>query len=367
MDSISDFRKENRDVQTPSMRLFAYFVLLFFFIFLLSQLLNEIVGIYKLAEFNKIKELVDKAFNLAAGYNEVIVTLFSLFLAFIFILPIAWIYTITKEDELFDPSLVQTIVVLAMAVTGVMIVVGSDLARAFGLAAVVAAVRFRNTLKDTKDAVYVFIAISIGMGCGTEVYHIAVFLSLCMTITMYLLWIVQFGKIFRHQTTPMTVKMKNGSNSKEKTFDKNIKYFYDQSTAEAYQQVGKELEHEIRLMQLVNSVENGDKKKANAVLIIETGDLQKTQQQAEQVLFENDGRWQLAKVISPGNTKATLIYVGRLSKGIIASVLVDTLYTNCTSAITNIELRSFKGVKFSKNSNKPENYDKKTKPVVEES
>jgi hypothetical protein len=72
-------------------------------------------------------------------------------------------------------------------------------ALAFALGGIVAAVRFRTTLKDTKDAVYVFLAIGVGLASGA--FHIAVagILSIVFNaVILYLFW-SNFGNIYADQ------------------------------------------------------------------------------------------------------------------------------------------------------------------------
>ncbi|MDZ7344955.1 MAG: DUF4956 domain-containing protein [candidate division KSB1 bacterium] len=329
-------------------RLIAYYALLFFFMFLTSLLLQEVANTFELQKLETFSQLIHDAFNLWAQFDRVAVTLFSLFLSFIFILPIGWVYTLTKEEEDFDPSLVQTIVVLAMVVTGVMVVVGSDLARAFGLAGVVAAVRFRNTLKDTKDAIYVFIAVAIGMGCGYGVYPIAVFLSVIMSLTMFLLWKYQFGSSLRK------VALTTNEGKTGKGQPKALQKIYAQGSAEAYQRIEHDLQRQIRLMQQAEFFADKNGKKANAGLIIESSDARRAQKQIDNVLASFGGRWQLTNVTTNAPGKLTLEYVGRLPKETTAAALIDALQENGTTTITDIEFRSLKGLKNPKAQNKSE-------------
>jgi hypothetical protein len=77
---------------------------------------------------------------------------------------------------------------LPVVVTSILIVVANSLALAFSLAGIVAAVRFRNNLKDTRDAVYIFAAIGIGFASGVGVLVIAAFLSIFFCVLELLLW-----------------------------------------------------------------------------------------------------------------------------------------------------------------------------------
>jgi uncharacterized membrane protein YhiD involved in acid resistance len=326
-------------------RLIAYYALLFLFIFQASLLLHEIGVNYNLEGFKMINGLIDKAFNVSMGFDEVAYTFFALLLSFIFTLPIAWVYTLTKDEENFDPSLAQTVVVLAMVVTGVMIVIGNELARAFSLAGVVAAVRFRNTLQDTKDAVYVFIAVAIGMGCGAQVFHIAVWLSVIMSITMYLLWKYQFGKSLRRAST--LARLASGG--------KEVKKLYETTSAEALQHLERELEQQVRLMQWADMRADQDKgkKKSNAALIIESSDAYQAIAEVDKVLDSYGGRWQLANITSNAPGRSTLEYVGRLPKEVMPATLVDAIQQNGSAAIIEVTFRSLKGLKSPRALNKP--------------
>ncbi len=70
------------------------------------------------------------------------------------VLPVALVYVRTRTRRKYDASLVQTVIVLPITVAAILIVVQNSLALAFSLAGIVAAVRFRNTLRESRDAVY---------------------------------------------------------------------------------------------------------------------------------------------------------------------------------------------------------------------
>src|SRR2546430_11285380 len=75
---------------------------------------------------------------------------------------------LTKQRQGYDPSVVQTVILLPVAVAGIVAVVQNSLVLAFSLAGLAAAVRFRNTLKDSKDAVYIFVAMGVGLAAGGQ-------------------------------------------------------------------------------------------------------------------------------------------------------------------------------------------------------
>lgn len=107
--------------------------------------------------------------------------------------PAAWIYMRTKPKARYDASLVQTVIVLPVVIAGVVLIVRDSVALAFSLAGIVAAVRFRNTLRDTKDAVYIFLAIAVGLAAGVQSFSVAFVVSLFFVLLALVLWRFDIG------------------------------------------------------------------------------------------------------------------------------------------------------------------------------
>jgi len=82
--------------------------------------------------------------------------------------------------------------VLPLVVAGIVVLVQYSLALAFSLAGIVAAVRFRNTLDDSKDAVYVFLATAIGLAAAVNV-PVAAVISILFNVTVLSLWYTDFA------------------------------------------------------------------------------------------------------------------------------------------------------------------------------
>ena len=107
--------------------------------------------------------------------------------------PVAWMYMRTKPKLRYDPSLVQTVIVLPVVISGVVLIVRDSIALAFSLAGIVAAVRFRNTLRDTKDAVYIFLAIAVGLAAGVQSFAVGFVVSLIYVAVVLVLWRFDIG------------------------------------------------------------------------------------------------------------------------------------------------------------------------------
>lgn len=107
--------------------------------------------------------------------------------------PVAWAYMRTKPKVRYDASLVQTVIVLPVVISGVVLIVRDSVALAFSLAGIVAAVRFRNTLKDTKDAVYIFLAIAVGLAAGVQSFAVGLVVTVIFLLVIIVLWRFDVG------------------------------------------------------------------------------------------------------------------------------------------------------------------------------
>jgi hypothetical protein len=116
--------------------------------------------------------------------------------AFLLVLPLAFVYVRTRTRVKFDHSLVQTVIMLPIVVTAILVVVRDSLALAFSLAGIVAAVRFRNTLKESGDAVYIFGSIGIGFATGIHALSVAAALSVVFVVVELALWKFDFSAEF---------------------------------------------------------------------------------------------------------------------------------------------------------------------------
>jgi hypothetical protein len=108
-------------------------------------------------------------------------------------LPVAWVYLVTRAKRGYQQSVVQLLVILPAVVAGIVLLVKYSLALAFSLAGIVAAVRFRNTLDDSKDAVYVFLATAIGLSAAVNL-PVAAVLSVGFNVIVLALWYSDFGR-----------------------------------------------------------------------------------------------------------------------------------------------------------------------------
>lgn len=109
-------------------------------------------------------------------------------------LPVTWVYMAVRSGTEYDQSLVNTILVLPIVVTGIVIIVQNSLALAFSLAGIAGAVRFRNSLKSSGDALFILLAVAIGLSAGIGAVELAAVLSIALNYCFCLLWIAEYGE-----------------------------------------------------------------------------------------------------------------------------------------------------------------------------
>jgi hypothetical protein len=109
-------------------------------------------------------------------------------------LPVSWIYMGTRTTEEYDQSLISSILILPVVVTSIVIVVQHSLALAFALGGIAGAVRFKNSLKSSGDALYILLSVGIGLAAGIGAVELALVMSIAFNYCFVLLWISEYGE-----------------------------------------------------------------------------------------------------------------------------------------------------------------------------
>jgi len=142
--------------------------------------------------FESIQIGASRVGNLAESIIWLAIAVFG---AILTVLPVSWTYMACRSHKEYDQSLVETIMVLPIAVTSIVIIVHNSLALAFSLAGIVGGVRFRNTLKSSGDALYILLAIGIGLSAGIGALEIALVMSMLFNYVFLVLWATDYGAL----------------------------------------------------------------------------------------------------------------------------------------------------------------------------
>jgi hypothetical protein len=192
----------SRLIQNPIARVVAYYILLFAGAGLLVELVPQSAVLFSGGIAQTPAEIDAGVRDVFSGQTPIFASptgtplaeVFGMVSAFALMLPVTWIYILTRRRKGFLQSVVQTLVILPIVVAGVVFMVKNSLALAFSLGGIVAAVSFRNTLRDTKDAVYIFLATGVGLAAGIQSVAFAAALSITFNVVILLLWWTDFGR-----------------------------------------------------------------------------------------------------------------------------------------------------------------------------
>jgi ABC-type tungstate transport system substrate-binding protein len=108
--------------------------------------------------------------------------------------PISWVYFITTRDSRINRSFAQTMLILPIIVAAIANIVQNSIPLAFSLAGIVAAVRFRFTLTDPSHTLYIFAAITIGLGAGIAAVGVSLLISIAFVYLTLVLWRLDYGR-----------------------------------------------------------------------------------------------------------------------------------------------------------------------------
>jgi hypothetical protein len=109
-------------------------------------------------------------------------------------LPVTWVYMATRTSDEYDQSIISTILILPSVVTSIVVVVQHSLALAFALGGIAGAVRFKNSLKSSGDALYILLSVGIGLASGIGAVELALVMSLAFNYCFVALWISEYGE-----------------------------------------------------------------------------------------------------------------------------------------------------------------------------
>lgn len=140
-----------------------------------------------------LKEL-ERSGNLTSNITFIDVAS-ALGLSFLLSLVIAWVYRYTHKGVSYSQQYVHTLVLMGTVVSLIMLIIGSNVARAFALVGALSIIRFRNAMKETRDVGFIFLAMAVGMAVGTRFFLLAVFSTFILSgIVIILARFDMFGK-----------------------------------------------------------------------------------------------------------------------------------------------------------------------------
>ena len=138
---------------------------------------------------------------------------------------IAQVYRWTHRGTGYSQSYVQSLLLLGLVTTLIMVVVGSNIARAFSLVGALSIVRFRNAIKETRDVAFIFFVMAVAMACGTRFYTVAMLATLLNCGVVVMMHFTNFGSSRIQPEQLLCVQLPHG-NQPEKTLETTLEKLF---------------------------------------------------------------------------------------------------------------------------------------------
>ncbi len=106
---------------------------------------------------------------------------------------------LTHTSERRDKAVIHSQISITIISSVIIMVIGYNVASAFGLFGILSLIRFKTTLKDTKDTTIFLFAVTIGMSCGSGLYRVALVGSAVIIPVLFILKyvpILKFGQSY---------------------------------------------------------------------------------------------------------------------------------------------------------------------------
>ncbi|MFP4367870.1 MAG: DUF4956 domain-containing protein [Bacteroidales bacterium] len=106
---------------------------------------------------------------------------------------IAFLYKYTYSGLNYSATFTVSLIMLTMITAIVIMVIGNNLARAFGMVGAMSIIRFRTAVKDASDIMFIFFALTIGLASGVKLYSIAVLGTLVVGLVYFIISKMNFA------------------------------------------------------------------------------------------------------------------------------------------------------------------------------
>ena len=162
-------------------------------------------------------------------------------------LVIAKVYQATHRGVSYSQSYIHSLFLMALCTGVVMMIIGSNIARAFSLVGALSIIRFRTAVKDVRDTAYLFFAIVVGMGCGTGFFLQTITFTL---VVSGILWgLHATGYALKNETEEvLKVRFRRGS--------------------DAPRAIDRYLEERVGEARLINTIRNFDREEDTHVYVV---------------------------------------------------------------------------------------------------
>lgn len=119
-----------------------------------------------------METMLDQFLRYEPGLSWQVIT-FSLLISFVFCQMIAAVYSWTFRGLSYSRGFVIALALTGVVATLLMLAIGNNVARGLGLLGTLAIIRFRSTMRDVRDMMFIFASLAVGIAVGVQAFQIA--------------------------------------------------------------------------------------------------------------------------------------------------------------------------------------------------
>ncbi|HEX9129917.1 MAG TPA: DUF4956 domain-containing protein [Gemmatimonadaceae bacterium] len=257
--------------------------------------------------------------------------------ALVLILPVTWVYMSARPSGgQHNQNVVQTLIILPLVVAGIVFIVQNSLALAFSLAGVVGAVRFRTTLRDSRDLVYIFLSIVVGFAAGVQSLAVGAVISIVFNFVLVLTWHYDYGRNMLMPTAsaqwsrPLQALASPTGDHQIPDRDLILSLTPENAAALA--------DRFTRVQKAVGSKKK--KPRFDSILTVTTDVVPEAQGRIEDVLERMTKRWSLDEIVTNVGKPSEIYYLTRLRKSFPRDVLLTAIHQSAGDFISTADLET---------------------------
>ena len=275
-------------------------------------------------------------FGLGSLLGVALTTVLILIGALVLILPVTWVYMSARPSGgQHNQNVVQTLVILPLVVAGIVFMVQNSLALAFSLAGVVGAVRFRTTLRDSRDLVYVFLSIVVGFAAGVQSLAVGAVVSIVFNFVLIITWRYDYGRNMLMPTASAQwsrpLQALASPTGDHQIPDRDLLLSLTPEKANALAE---------RFDRVSSAMGKKKKSRYNAVLHITTDNVAEAQKQIDDVLDRMTKRWDLDEVVTNVGKPSEMYYLVRIKKSMSQDVLLTEIHNKAGDFIASATIET---------------------------
>ncbi|HEX5076713.1 MAG TPA: DUF4956 domain-containing protein [Gemmatimonadaceae bacterium] len=338
----------------PIRRLVAYYLILggaFAALLYFFPILGQISSGERLEELTQAPQILQDgltsstfqspAAKLPSSLQLALTTTLCLVATLLLMLPVTWVYMSARRTKRHNQSVVETLIMLPIVVASIILIVRNSLALAFSLAGVVAAVRFRNTLRDTRDTVFIFLAIGIGFAAGVQAITVGAVASVIFNFVLLFVWRSDFGRNALVTTAssqqwaePLKLLAEGNGHGNGNGNGNVAVHDHDIVLALSPQKVDALADRFDR----VRRIAGRKKPRFNALLSFTTEEPGVVQPALEEALDRFTKRWMLDEAVSSEGKPTELSYLVKLRKSMPGDALMSEIRSVVGSKLTTCDI-----------------------------